>query len=364
MSDAPRATSILDDPAAMARADTQGMLGFVARFADQVGEGWRISRGLTLPWGSLHSVALIGMGGSAIGGDLVKGIYGDRITVPFEIVRGYELPAWVGPDTLVIASSKSGDTEETVSALQSALERRCPVVAVSTGGAIAAVARAAGLPFATFPSQGSPRATLGYSLAIVAGILQQAGVLDLDGDEIERGIVACRTTEARCAPGVPTADNPAKQLAWSLVDRLAMIAGSGFLAPVARRWKAQLNENGKAAAIYEELPEATHNTVVGFEQPDSLRDHLFVVQLKGAAEHPRNALRATLLGDVLDTAHVSHASVEASGEDKLGQALSAIVMGDYVSVYLAFMYAVDPSPIVVIDHVKEQLALADQASGE
>ncbi len=154
MSDAPGATSILDDPAAMARADTQGMLGFVARFADQVGEGWRISRGLTLPWGSPHSVALLGMGGSAIGGDLVKGIYGDRITVPFEIVRGYELPAWVGPDTLVIASSKSGDTEETLSALQSALERRCPVVAVSTGGAIATVARAAGLPFAAFPVTG------------------------------------------------------------------------------------------------------------------------------------------------------------------------------------------------------------------
>ncbi len=142
-----------------------------------------------------------------------------------------------------------------------------------------------------------------------------------------------------------------------------MIAGSGFLAPVARRWKAQLNENGKAAAIYEELPEATHNTVVGFEQPDSLRDHLFVVQLKGAAEHPRNTLRATLLGDVLDTAHVSHASVEASGEDKLGQALSAIVMGDYVSVYLAFMYAVDPSPIVVIDHVKEQIGAGRSGLG-
>ncbi len=356
--------NILDDVAAMARADTEDMLGFVAGLSDQVGEGWRISRDLELPWDHPRSVAILGMGGSAISGDLVKGIWADRITVPVEVIRGYDLPAWVGEETLVIASSKSGATEETLSALQAALERRCPVIAVSTGGALRNVAQAARLPLATFPPQGSPRSAVGYSMAIVAGILQQAGVLELDAVEIEAGILAGKAMAARCQPAVPTSDNPAKQLAWSLVDRFVLVTGSGFLAPVARRWKAQLNENSKATAAFEELPEATHNTVVGFEQPESLRDHLFTVFLKGADEHPRNALRATLMGDVLDTVHVSHALVEAPGEGKLGQALSAIVMGDYVSVYLAFMYAVDPSPIDVISHIKAQLALADQAGTE
>ncbi|MEA2026727.1 MAG: SIS domain-containing protein, partial [Chloroflexota bacterium] len=117
-------------------------------------------------------------------------------------------------------------------------------------------------------------------------------------------------------------------------------------------------------AAFEELPEATHNTVVGFEQPESLRDHLFVVFLKSELEHPRNVLRATLIGDLVETGQISHAFVEASGEGKLGQALSAIVMGDYVSVYVAFTYAVDPSPIDVITHIKEQLALADQTDTE
>lgn len=362
MTDQPKDPNILDDFAAMRRADTEDMLGFVASFSDQVSEGWRISRRLELPWERPRSVAILGMGGSAIGGDLVKGIWADRLAVPVEVIRGYDLPAWVGKDTLVIASSKSGGTEETLSALETALQRRCRVVAVSTGGALKTVAEAAGLPFATFPPQGSPRSAVGYSMAIVAGILEKAGVLDLDEAEISAGVAAGRAMAQRCEPGVATADNPAKQLAWSMVDRFVLITASGFLAPVARRWKAQLNENSKATAAFEELPEATHNTVVGFEQPESLRDHLFVVFLKGDLEHPRSALRAQLIGDLLDTAQISHHFVEVTGEGRLGQALSAVVVGDYVSIYLAFMYAVDPSPIAVIDHIKAQLALADQAS--
>jgi len=353
--------NILDDAAAMARADVGGMLGFISEFADEVAEGWRISGDVELLWEAPKSVAILGMGGSAIGGDLVKGIWADRLTVPVEVIRGYELPAWVGPDTLVIASSRSGNTEETLSALEAALARRCPVVVVSAGGALKNVAQAARLPLATFPDRGSPRSSLGWSLAILAGILQQAGVLQLDVAEIEAGMAAWRATAAQCEPSVPTADNPAKRLAWSMLDRLTIIAASGSLAPVGRRWKAQLNENSKATAVFEELPEASHNTVVGFEQPESLRDHLFVVFLKGQLGHPRNALRAQLVGDVIETAQIPHQFVEATGESRLGEALSAIAFGDYVSVYLAFMYAVDPTPIDVISHIKAQLALADQA---
>jgi glucose/mannose-6-phosphate isomerase len=168
----------------------------------------------------------------------------------------------------------------------------------------------------------------------------------------------------RCGPAVPTAENPAKQLAWSLVDRMVVVCAAGHLAPVGRRWKTQLNENGKTAAVFEELPEATHNTVVGFEQPESLRDHLAVVFLRSPLDHPRDRLRSVLVGDVVETGHIWHTSVEAEGEGRLGQALSAVVVGDYVSVYLAFMYAIDPTPIDVIAHIKQQLALADQADAE
>lgn len=362
--DQPLTSNILDDGAAMARVDSADMLGRVAEFAEQVADGWRISRELELPWGALRSVAILGMGGSAIGADLVKGIWADRISVPVEVLRGYELPAWVGPETLVIASSKSGNTEETLRQLETALSRRCPVLCVTTGGALKNVAEAAGLPLAVFPDRGSPRSSVGWSLAIVAGVLERAGVLELDDAEIEAGVAAARDMAAACAPDVPTADNAAKQLAWSLIDRFVLVTGAGFLAPVARRWKTQLNENGKATAVFEELPEATHNTVIGFEQPESLRDHLGVVLLTSELNHPRDTLRAKLVGDLVETGQIWHAFVEARGEGRLGQALGALVMGDYVSVYVAFMYAVDPSPITVIDHIKEQLTLADQADIE
>lgn len=354
------AANILDDVAAMGRADGEGMLGHVAGLAGQVIEGFRAAQELELPWDAPRSVAVLGMGGSAIAGDLVPAIWADRISVPVHVLRGYELPAWVGPDTLVIASSKSGDTEETLRQLEGALERRCPVVCVSTGGALHRVAAAAKLPLATYPAAGSPRALLGWSLGIVAGVLERAGVLELSEAEIEAAVASADAVAARCAPEVPTADNPAKQLAWSLVDRFVLVSGAGFLAPVARRWKTQLNENSKAAAVFEELPEATHNTVVGFEQPESLRDHLAVVFLQSDLEHPRNALRAQLMADVLDTGLIWHQRIETSGETRLGHVLGGIVLGDYVSVYTAFMYAVDPTPVVAIDHIKQQLALADQ----
>lgn len=354
--------SILDDQEAMAHADPGGMLGLVAEFPDQVEEAWRISRALELPWTTPRAVAVLGMGGSAIGGDLVTGIWADRLRVPVEVLRGYDLPAWVGQDTLVIASSKSGGTEETVSALGAALERRCPVVVVTTGGPLRDVAQRAGLPLATFPAHGTPRSSVGYSMGLLAGILERVGVLALDEQEVRAGTAAARAMGARCAPGVPTAENPAKQLAWSLLDRFSIITASGFLAPVARRWKAQLNENGKTTAAYEELPEATHNTVVGFEQPDWLLDHLYVVFLRGALDHPRNTLRARLIGDLLRSAGVAHQAVDVPGEGRLGQAMAAITLGDYVSVYVAFAYAVDPSPVAVIDHIKRQMAEADAAT--
>jgi glucose/mannose-6-phosphate isomerase len=356
--------TILDDPAAMRRADPSGVLDAVAGFPAQIEDGWRISRSFELPWERPRSAALLGMGGSAIGGDLVRGIWSDRLAIPLEVVRGYELPAWVGTDTLVIASSFSGSTEETISAFTAAIERRCPVAVITTGGPLGEVARRAGLPLVTFMGAGSPRASVGYSMAILAGLLERAGVLPLDEPEIAAAVATAREMVARCGPDVPTADNPAKLLAWALVDRLVVIAASGALAPVARRWKAQLNENGKSAAVVEELPEATHNTVVGFEQPDSMRDHLFVVFLASQGDLPRNAQRAHLTAELLESGHIAHETVRVDGDGRLAQALSAIVLGDHVSVYLAFMYGIDPNPVTVIDHIKARLAEGPADAGQ
>lgn len=360
----PGSGNILDSGPAMARADSGDMLGAIAGLPRQVAEGRELAQAPELPWPTPRSVALLGMGGSAISGDLVAGIYADQLTVPLEVLRGYTLPAWVGSETLVVASSRSGGTEETLRQLEVALQRRCSVVCVTAGGALLNVARAARLPLVTFPDRHSPRASLGWSLGILAGILERAGVLALEDAEVVEGVADAEAMVARCEPSVPTADNPAKQLAWSLVDRLVVVAASGALAPVARRWKTQLNENAKVFAAVEPLPEATHNTVVGLEGPEILRDHLGLVLLRGRWDHPRDVIRAQLVGDVADAGHIWHTVVETSGSSVLGQALSAIVLGDYTSVYLAFMYGMDPTPVDVIDHIKGQLKQADTSAAE
>ncbi|MBX3029498.1 MAG: bifunctional phosphoglucose/phosphomannose isomerase [Chloroflexi bacterium] len=352
---------ILDDGDALRRLDRSDMLGAAARVPDQVRDAWRISRSLTLPaeHRAATAVAVLGMGGSAIGGDLVRGIWADRLRVPVEVVRGYDLPAWVGEGTLVVASSYSGGTEETISAFGEAAARRARTVVLSTGGTLLDVARRAGLPNLTFPGGGQPRASVGYALTLLAGVLERAGMLDVSDAEVEAAAAVADARVAASAPGVPTADNEAKRLAWTLVDRLPIIEASGFLAPVARRWKTQLNENSKSTAAWEELPEATHNTVVGYPQPDTLRDHLLVVFLEGGSEHPRDLLRARLSRELLDSAGIEHHVAQLAGTDRLSQALDGIVRGDFASIYLAALYGEDPTPVEVLVQLKQVMALSD-----
>jgi glucose/mannose-6-phosphate isomerase len=167
---------------------------------------------------------------------------------------------------------------------------------------------------------------------------------------------------AACGADVPSEHNRAKQLAWAIVDRIPVIEASGFLSPVARRWKTQLNENGKSMAVTEELPEATHNAVVGYAQPEAVRAHLFVVFLSSPDDHPRNSLRASLSAELLATEQIAHEVVSVGGESRLAQAFSAIVLGDLVSVYLSFLYGLDPTPVEAIGRIKSRLSAAEEDS--
>jgi len=336
---------LLEDLDALRRRDPSGMLGSIAAFPEQLEAAWRLSRELDLPerHRSATTAVVLGMGGSAVAGDLVRAIFSDRLRVPLFSVRDYELPAWVGQDTLVIASSHSGATEETIAALGTALERRCPVAVITTGGAIGEVAKQVDLPRLIYANAAPPRASLGYGLGLLAGLLERAGMLELADSEVEEAVAGAREVASSCAADVPAASNLAKQLAWSVLDRLPVIEGSGFLAAVARRWKTQINENANSAAASEELPEATHNTVVGYEQPEALRDHQYVIFLASPADSPRNRERARLSSELLNVSGIDHRRVTFEGSSRFAQACAAISLGDYVSFYLALLYGVDPS---------------------
>ena len=350
--------NMLDEAAAIDRRDQGGMLARIAQFGDQLRTGWELSRSLQLADAhrTADAVAVLGMGGSAVCGDLVRTIFADRLTVPVSSVRDYDLPAWVGPGTFVVAVSHSGATEETISALSVALERRCPVAVITTGGPIGEVAKSVNLPRLIYSSDYPPRAALGFTLSLLSGLLERAGMIALEGAEIESGMAASAAVVRSCGPGTATDSNMAKQLAWSLVDRLPVIEATGSLAAVARRWKTQINENSDSAAVAEELPEATHNTVVGYEQPEVLRDHQYHVLLRSASDHPRNDHRATLSVELLNAVNIGHQQVIIEGEGRFAQACAAITLGDYVSAYLGLLYGIDPSATPALTLVKTRMS--------
>lgn len=362
----PMAGGLLDDASAVARIDRSGMLLAVATIPGQIRDAWTRSRAVELPGrhGQATGVAVLGMGGSAIGGDLVRATWSDRLRVPLEVVRGYELPAWVGPTTLVVASSFSGATEETLATAEAAFTRRCPVAVITTGGPLGAVAAKASLPLLAFPGGGQPRAAVGYSMVLLAGLLERAGLLELGAEEVEEGAAAGDAALAAWGPAVPTERNLAKQLAWSLLDRLPVVVGSGHLGAVARRWKTQLNENAKTAAAWDELPEANHNAVVGYPAPDATVDHQVHVFLGGSLDHPRNALRAALSVELLDESHIASQTVTVPGASRMGQVVAGVVLGDLVSVYLAVLTGIDPTPVDAIARLKASLVPSPDEGGE
>ena len=354
--------SPLEDAAGIRRRDPGGMLGAIEAFPRQMHAAWAMSRELTLPdrYRAATSICVLGMGGSAVSGDLVRAIFSDRLTLPIVSVRDYELPAWVGANTLVIALSHSGATEETISALSTALERHSPVAVISTGGPIGDVATKVKLPRLIFPSETPPRAALGYMMILLAGLLERGGFLALDEAQVEEAILAAEQVAVSCGPDVPAASNIAKQLAWSLLDRLPVIEGSGAMAAVARRWKTQINENSHSAAAAEELPEATHNTVVGYEQPETMHDHEYVVFLTTDSELPRHRERTRLSMELLKASTIDYRRVSIDGNGRLAQACAAISLGDYVSFYLALLYGVDPSKTEALTLVKATMSEFDE----
>lgn len=350
----------LDDVSALQALDSKGMLDHVGGLAKQCRDAWEAVRELALPPRHIETsrVIITGMGGSAIGGDLAAAVVEEHSPLPIQVLRDYGLPAYADEHTLVIASSYSGNTEETLSSFKAARERGCALVAVTTDGELARLANDWRVPLVTFAYESQPRAALGYSLMSMLGVLRARGLAgDVDA-ELEPVVPLLERQDARLAPDVPQARNPAKQLAADLVGHVPIVAGAGPLAPVAQRWKTQFNENAKAWAYFEPLPEMDHNALSGIEFPAQTADWLRVLFLESSALHPRNQLRVDLTQEIFEEHGVTCHRVSVPGESPLAQILAAVQIGDYASCYLALLYGTDPTEIGAIDSLKAKLAQA------
>ena len=348
----------LDDLDHFHSLDSQNFLRDVDTLPDQVSGAWVLGQSLSLPesYRAVRNIVVTGMGGSAIGGTLTQALVAGECPVPFNVVRDYTLPAYVGPGSLVIGSSHSGNTEETLGACQAALQRGASLLAITRGGKLATLAEQHNQPVWRFEHGGQPRSAVGFSFMLTLAALTRLGLVADKTGQVAGAVAAMREQQARLRADSPVARNPAKRMAGQLMDRLAAIFASDYLAPVARRWKGQINEIGKAAALFDELPEMDHNSVVGTVYPEGLINKFMVLFLRSSHDHPRNQLRADVTREIYMTAGFNTDAIEAIGDSPLAHMLTSLHFGDYTAFYLAMCYGIDPSPIPQIDYLKEQLS--------
>jgi len=359
----------LDDLGVYRRLDPANMLEHLHGLPQQCHTAWQKAKDFELPrdYAKIDKVVILGMGGSAIGGDLLRNFI-SRLTKPIVFVtRDYDLPAFVDERTLVIASSYSGNTEETLSAFSQALERKCKKLAMTTGGKLKALAQNAKVPVFIIDHIYQPRAAIGYSFIPLIYILQRLkpeptrifDMFDREPDvQVEAMIQDLEKLLGELKETIPTSSNPAKQLATKLQGKIAVIYGAGILSEVARRWKTQINENSKSWAFHETFPELNHNAVVGYQFPAELASKLYVVLLRCPSLHPRTLIRYQVTCELLEQNSISHQLIDSQGESELSQMMSLIYLGDWVSYYLAILYQTDPTPVKVIDYLKKRLSEA------
>ena len=349
----------LDNARVISGIDSGDMIGRVRELPRQLALARRVAASVKLPSShtDVDAVCVLAMGGSAIGAELVAGAGADRLRVPVVVHRDYTLPSWAGERTLVVAASHSGETAETLAAAGEAQRRGLPLAVISTGGELGKRASEANLPFLRYEMAGQPRAAVGFGAGLFHELLVSAGLLR-DPDPFGPVVETLEALLDRMSPSVETSANPAKQLAWSLFGRVVVIYGHGPMGPVAHRWKTQLNENAKAWASYEPMPEANHNAIEGSLNPRELGDAFYVVQVRDREEPAEIATRYGVVEELLGERATNRSTVWGEGPTPLARVLSAVVYGDLVSVYLAILYQTDPTPVTLLAMLKERLARA------
>ncbi|HUG33795.1 MAG TPA: bifunctional phosphoglucose/phosphomannose isomerase [Anaerolineales bacterium] len=348
----------LDDLDRFKQLDTLNMLGEIDNLPEQLSFAYQLGMKHPLPeWTGFKQVVIAGMGGSAIGADLLAAYCASLSPIPVSVHRDYDLPIYArGQETLVICSSHSGNTEETLDAFEAARKAGCRIVVVCTGGELAKRAKQNNIPLWTFEHTGQPRAAVGFSFGLLLAMFQRLGVIPDQSKELEETLAAMKRTQQHLKADVPAVKNPAKRYAGQLMGRWVTFMGSGLLTVVARRWKGQINEVAKAGANFEFLPEADHNTLAGTENPqETLNAHTMTIFLRAPSDHPRNRLRSDLTRKAFMLEGMNTDYVDARGNTPLAHMWTLILFGDYMAYYLAMGYGVDPTPIKALVEFKEAM---------
>lgn len=342
--------------------DRSGMINHILGLPRQIEE----ASSLTLPTGDdlkglrrieLNALVIAGMGGSAIGGDLLKAYLGDQLRFPAIVNRGYRLPGFASQRTLVLAASYSGNTEETIAAFEEALERDCKTVAITSGGRLLEMARAKSVPTIEVPAGISPRCALGYLFVPALRLLELACAIGPQQEAISEAASELRHLAQGLHPDSGTDSNLAKRLAVAIGDSIPIIYGSfDNTDAVAMRWKTQINENSKWPAFFNVIPEADHNEIVGFELGADVLKNFTAIFLEDRDDGQKVKRRMEVTKKLIAEAAGEVLEVASSGNTRLSRLLGLAYIGDFTSYYLALLKAVDPMPVRTVELLKKELA--------
>jgi glucose/mannose-6-phosphate isomerase len=342
---------MLDDMNVIAQRDGSDALGLAEATPAQLSHDFGVS--VTSVERPIANVVFAAMGGSALQAEFVK-VY-PALAVPFVIVKDYELPSFVNEQTLVIVSSYSGNTEETLAALEQAKAKGAKRVVMTGGGKLQQIAEADGLDHVIVPKAVQPRMAVLYAYRALVELLVAYGLAPEDSIAMLESLTPkLEKVVAGWTKNVPTADNPAKQLALQLVGKTPIMYAGTLMAPAAYKWKISANENAKNTAWMGVLPEFNHNEFIGWSS-HPVEKPFAVIDLLSSYEHPRTLKRFEVTDRLLSGMRPKSIAVTARGDSALEHMLYLVLFGDFVTLYLGLLNGVDPSPVELVERFKTEL---------
>lgn len=349
--------TILDDPININKVDKSRMLDDLAKTADYCRDALKLAMKVNLDLKfSPKNIVIIGMGGSAIGGEILHDWLRDNLPLSIEVCRDYILPAYVNEDTLVFANSYSGNTEETLTACLDAKKRKSTIIAVTSNGKLADFCKRLQIPHVIIPSGLQPRAAIPYLFFPFPILMQKLGILTNIEDELEEAIRVFEKISKENALEVASDSNKAKKLALELIETIPVIYGFREYTSIAHRLKAQFNENSKLPSKSDIFPELNHNETVGYEAPESLIKKHTIILIRDPNEPKEIKNRIETSKKLVFVKANKILEIIAKGKGKLARMFSVMCIGDHASVYLAILQNIDPSPVKIIDKVKHELS--------
>ncbi|MCE5329580.1 bifunctional phosphoglucose/phosphomannose isomerase [bacterium] len=352
--------NILDDLEKIKKLDTEDMLGIEENFYKQLNQAKSIGENIDISkikGSNFSGIAFLGMGGSGFTGDIIKNLVKYEIPIPVETVKGYKLPSFINERWLVVAVSYSGDTEETVTAADEALKRGCEIVFSTSGGKMEKLALGNNMCLIKVPQGYQPRAASGYLFMPLYILLGRIGLINLNINMIDSAISSIKEKADIYGRNIPADRNFAKKIALEIGSKLPVIYGiEGVMSPVAYRWKCQFNENSKCPSFWNEFPELNHNETVGWERLKEISKDFILIMFKDSGQTQRINTRIETTAKLIKENLNKIIEIEIEGRSDFEKALNIMYLGGMVSVYLAILNNINPTPVDKIGVLKSELA--------